>query len=116
MNSLVVMGVAGCGKSSLGQAVAQAIGRPLIEGDDFHSESNRAKMRAAVPLTDADRDGWLDALTRELARHSQGVVLTCSALKRSYRDVLRGDHVVFVYLAGSHDQIARRLSGGMKRR
>ena len=111
MNSLVVMGVAGCGKSSLGQAVAQAIGRPLIEGDDFHSESNRAKMRAAVPLTDADRDGWLDALTRELARHSQGVVLTCSALKRRYRDILRagGGEVRFVHLHGERALITRRM-------
>lgn len=114
MNSLVVMGVAGCGKSSLGQAVAQAIGRPLIEGDDFHSESNRAKMRAAVPLTDADRDGWLDALARELGRHPDGVVLTCSALKRRYRERLRaaspGLRFAFLELdeAASRDRVAAR--------
>lgn len=114
MQSLVVMGVAGCGKSSLGQAVAHAIGRPLVEGDDFHSESNRAKMRAAVPLTDADRGGWLDALAQELARHRDGVVLTCSALKRLYRERLRaaspGLRFAFLELdeAASRERVAAR--------
>jgi len=89
MNSLVVMGVAGCGKSSLGSAVAVALGWPLIEGDDFHPESSKAKMREGVPLTDADRRGWLDTLGLELCEHPGGAVLTCSALKRSYRDQLR---------------------------
>lgn len=86
ISSLVIMGVAGCGKSSLGHAVAQALGLPLIEGDDFHGSDNRAKMNQGVALTDADRAGWLDTLAQQLARHSQGVVLTCSALKRAYRN------------------------------
>lgn len=89
MNSFVVMGVAGCGKSSLGQALAGALGIPLIEGDDFHSEANKAKMRRGTPLTDADRRGWLAELTMALSRHPGGAVLTCSALKRAYRDQLR---------------------------
>lgn len=88
-SSLVVMGVAGCGKSSLGQALAQALALPLVEGDDFHGPASQAKMAAGVALTDADRAGWLDALAAELAARPQGVVLTCSALKRRYRDRLR---------------------------
>jgi gluconokinase len=89
MPSLVVMGVAGCGKSTLGRAVAGALGLPLIEGDDFHPPGNKAKMTAGVALEDADRAGWLDALATQLQRHPHGAVLTCSALKRSYRDRLR---------------------------
>jgi gluconokinase len=87
--SVVVMGVAGCGKSSAGLAIAAALGLPLIEGDDFHGPANQAKMSAGVALTDEDRQGWLDALATQLAARPQGVVLTCSALKRAYRDRLR---------------------------
>lgn len=83
------MGVAGCGKSSLGAAVAQAEGLPLIEGDDHHSPSSREKMRQGIALTDADRDGWLATLGQLLQAQPQGAVLTCSALKRTYRDRLR---------------------------
>jgi len=90
MESLVVMGVAGCGKSSVGRAVAAMLGWPLLEGDDFHSEANRKKMRSGVALTDADRAEWLDLLAHQLALHASGAVLTCSALKRGYRDTLRG--------------------------
>ena len=86
---IVVMGVAGCGKSSLGAALAQAEGLPLVEGDDFHSAANRAKMSQGIALTDADRDGWLDILGQQLQAHPGGMVLTCSALKRRYRDRLR---------------------------
>jgi hypothetical protein len=86
---IVVMGVAGCGKSSLGAALAQAEGLPLVEGDDFHSPANRAKMSQGIALTDADRDGWLDILGEQLQAHPGGMVLTCSALKRRYRDRLR---------------------------
>ncbi len=83
------MGVAGCGKSSLGAALARAEGLPLVEGDDHHSAGSRAKMSQGIALTDADRDGWLDILGQQLQAHPQGLVLTCSALKRSYRDRLR---------------------------
>ncbi len=86
---LVVMGVAGCGKSSLGAALAQAEGLPLIEGDDHHSPASREKMRQGIALTDADREGWLATLGQLLQAQPQGVVLTCSALKKAYRDRLR---------------------------
>jgi len=86
---LVVMGVSGCGKSSLGQAAATALGLPLIEGDDFHPPANTEKMRTGTPLTDEDRADWLARLAAELAAHAGGAVLTCSALKRAYRERLR---------------------------
>jgi gluconokinase len=89
MASLVVMGVSGCGKSHVGAAIASRLGLPLIEGDAFHSEANRALMQSGVALTDADRAGWLDSLGAELARRPGGAVLSCSALKRAYRDRLR---------------------------
>jgi gluconokinase len=101
MSTIVVMGVAGCGKSSLGAAVAEALALPLIEGDDFHSTANRSKMAEGTALTDADRDGWLDALAAELQRHPDGAVLTCSALKRRYRERLRAASpgLRFVFMA-----------------
>lgn len=86
---LVVMGVSGCGKSSLGQALAADLGLPLIEGDDFHPEANIRKMQSGTPLNDEDRAGWLIRLGEELASRPAGAVLTCSALKRAYRDRLR---------------------------
>lgn len=91
--ALVVMGVAGCGKSSLGQACAGTLGWTLLEGDDHHAEASVAKMRAGIPLTDADRDGWLARLgallQQALGKPGPGVVLTCSALRQRYRDRLR---------------------------
>lgn len=89
MTSLVVMGVSGCGKSRIGALVAERLELPLVEGDEFHSETNRALMRDGVPLTDAHRADWLDRLGEQLRRHASGAVLTCSALKKSYRDRLR---------------------------
>lgn len=86
---VVVMGVAGCGKSTLGAALAQAEGARLIEGDEHHSTANLDKMQRGIALTDADRAGWLDALAAELRAHPRDAVLTCSALKRAYRDRLR---------------------------
>ena len=86
---LVVMGVAGCGKSSLGAALVQAESLPLIEGDDHHSPDSRKKMRQGIALTDADREGWLATLGQLLQAQPRGVVLTCSALKKAYRDRLR---------------------------
>lgn len=114
MNPLhvVVMGVSGCGKSEIGQRIAQSLGLPLIEGDAFHPPSNIEKMKSGVPLTDADRAGWLDVLARELAAHPQGAVLTCSALKRSYRDRLRAatPQLRFVHLALSKEEAQRRVA------
>lgn len=86
---LVVMGVAGCGKSSLGAAFADAQALPLVEGDAFHSAASVDKMRRGIALTDADRAGWLDRLGAELRAHPNGVVITCSALRRAYRERLR---------------------------
>lgn len=88
-DSLVVMGVAGCGKSTLAAAVAAHLGLPWVEGDAFHSEASRQKMASGEALTDADRAGWLAALCAQLRQQPNGVVLTCSALKRSYREQLR---------------------------
>src|SRR5436190_17081453 len=98
--ALVFMGVSGCGKSSVGEAVARALDLSLIEGDDFHPAANKAKMTSGVPLTDADRHGWLEALGAQLAAHRDGVLITCSALKRKYREQLRGHRpdVRFVFL------------------
>jgi gluconokinase len=90
--ALIVMGVAGCGKSTVATACAQAMGWHLIEGDDYHSAEAVDKMRKGVALTDADREGWLAVLTdqvRQYAGKDEGVVLTCSALRRHYRDMLR---------------------------
>jgi gluconokinase len=86
---LVVMGVAGCGKSSLAAAFARAEALTLIEGDAFHSADSVDKMSRGVALTDADRAGWLERLGAELRAHPRGVVLTCSALRRAYRERLR---------------------------
>jgi gluconokinase len=87
--SLVVMGVSGCGKSRVAAEVAQRLGLPLIEGDDFHSEANLERMRAGIALTDAHRVDWLDRLGAQLQRLPGGAVLTCSALKAAYRERLR---------------------------
>jgi gluconokinase len=86
---LVVMGVAGCGKSTLAKALGQALQLPFIEGDQFHPPENVRKMSAGVALTDADREGWLDSLGQALCGNSGGAVLSCSALKRTYRQRLR---------------------------
>lgn len=109
---IVVMGVSGCGKSSLGAALAEALALPLIEGDDFHPPANVEKMSAGVPLTDADRSGWLDTLGAQLAAHAQGAVLTCSALKRAYRDRLRASvpGLRFVFMALTPDEAQRRVA------
>lgn len=112
--ALVVMGVAGCGKSSLGQRCAGQLGLPLLEGDDFHSAGNVAKMRSGIALSDDDRAAWLDALAAQLQAHADGVVLTCSALKRRYRDRLRaarpGLRFVFLQLtpAQARERVAAR--------
>jgi gluconokinase len=110
-DSIVIMGVAGCGKSSLGRAVAQLTGLRLIEGDDHHSPESLARMSQGIALTDADRDGWLGRLSAELRAHPGGLVLTCSALKRSYRERLRqaAPGLRFVYLEISRAQSEARV-------
>lgn len=110
---IVVMGVAGCGKSAIGARIAEALGLPLVEGDEYHPAANIEKMRRALPLDDSDRAGWLDLLAAELARRPAGAVLTCSALKRSYRDRLRAaaPGLRFVHLRLSQDEALRRVQG-----
>jgi gluconokinase len=112
--AIVVMGVSGCGKSSVGAALCERIGARLIEGDEFHPEQNIRKMKAGIPLTDADRQGWLEQLGQELARavaSDQIAVLTCSALKRRYRDTLRVavTNLGFVFLELSPAEAAGRV-------
>lgn len=87
--ALVVMGVSGCGKSRVGAAVAERLGLPLVEGDAFHDPAHLARMQQGVPLQDGDRAAWLHRLGQELAGRPGGAVLTCSALRRAYRDGLR---------------------------
>lgn len=108
---VVVMGVSGCGKSAVGERIAQSLGLPLVEGDEFHPASNIDKMRRGLPLEDEDRAGWLDLLAAELARHPAGAVLTCSALKRAYRDRLRAaiPALRFVHLQLTQHEALRRV-------
>lgn len=108
---LVVMGVAGCGKSALGRLIAGQLALPLIEGDDFHPASNIRKMQGGVALTDDDRADWLAALGSQLCSHAGGAVLTCSALKRAYRDTLRrsAGGLKFVHIAISQAESLKRV-------
>ena len=109
---VVVMGVAGCGKSAAGTLLASRLGLPLVEGDDFHPQGNIDKMRQGLPLDDTDRAGWLQRLAEELVAYPGGAVLTCSALKRSYRDLLRTPvpGLKFVHLALSQHQAMERVA------
>lgn len=110
----VVMGVSGCGKSTVGQALADANSVPFIEGDQYHPPANVAKMSAGIPLTDEDRADWLLALQAQIraARsRGEGLVISCSALKRRYRNLLRqGDPLLrFAHLSGAKELIAARM-------
>ena len=109
------MGVCGAGKSLVGSELARALGIPFVEGDAYHPAGNVAKMSAGIPLTDADRAGWLQAIGDRLAeagREHDGLVVSCSALKRSYRDQLRrsAGEVQFVHLHGTRELLAERLA------
>ena len=111
----VVMGVCGCGKSTVGQQLAAARSVEYAEGDLFHPPENVERMAAGIALTDADRQGWLATLADRLAAAQaagQGLVLSCSALKRSYRDVLRrgAPGLQFVHLHGSRELLWSRMS------
>lgn len=111
-DSVVIMGVAGCGKSSLGAALAQSLNLSLLEGDDRHSAASREKMRQGIALTDTDRAGWLDELAGELRARPEGLVLTCSALRRTYRERLRqaAPGLRFIYLEISRDEALARVA------
>ena len=112
----VVMGVSGSGKSLIGAALARALGIDFVEGDEYHPAENVGRMSSGVPLTDDDRVRWLRSLAmriREAREADTGLVMSCSALKRSYRDVLRAEagELRFVFLHGTRALLAERLAG-----
>ena len=111
---ILLMGVSGCGKTTTGQALADALGWPFFDGDDFHPEANVAKMANGQPLTDEDRWPWLDRIAEEMRGiHSRGdsAVFACSALKESYRRRLSGaGNVRLVHLKGDAETIGERLA------
>jgi gluconokinase len=112
---VVVMGVSGSGKSTVGSRLASALHAEFVEGDELHPSANVAKMAAGTPLDDADREGWLRTLADRLgAAHAaqRSLVVSCSALKRSYRDLLRtgAPGLRFVYLQGDFDLLGARLA------
>ncbi|MEY9851952.1 gluconokinase [Leifsonia sp. EB41] len=112
-STIVVMGVAGCGKSTVAALLADRLGWDLLEGDSLHPARNVERMSAGVPLDDADRAPWLAAIAdrvREGAAAGRPLVVACSALARRYRDVLRGKGVVFAYLAGTRDLLESRIA------
>jgi carbohydrate kinase (thermoresistant glucokinase family) len=111
--NIVVMGVSGCGKTTIGALVAHELGLPFTDGDSLHPVENIAKMAAGTPLDDADRGPWLDTVGRELAGSVNGLVVACSALKRSYRDAIRAQapDAVFLHLDGSREILDSRHEG-----
>jgi carbohydrate kinase (thermoresistant glucokinase family) len=111
---IIFMGVSGCGKTTIGKRTADKLGIPFYEGDEFHPQKNIEKMSHGIPLTDEDRYAWLERLAQLIQEKLDlGVsgVLSCSALKQKYRDLLRidPDRVVFIYLKGSYELILKRL-------
>src|SRR5579862_420542 len=110
---VIVMGTTASGKTTIGSLLAERLGWEFVDADDFHPPANVEKMRRGIPLTDADREPWLEALHGEIVQwsaESRNVVLACSALKASYRDELRAsDDVRFVYLKGSYDLFSQRV-------
>lgn len=114
--TVVVMGVSGCGKSTIGSQVAQELGAEFIDADDLHSDEARAKMSSGTPLTDDDRRPWLGRVAEAAAAvnaHGSSVVLACSALRRIYRDQLRAGLThdpIFLHLNGTAELISNRMS------
>jgi carbohydrate kinase (thermoresistant glucokinase family) len=112
---VVLMGVCGCGKSTIGRALAAELDWPFLDADTVHPQANVAKMAAGIPLTDEDRWPWFDRIVAEMRRHAAAgkhVVIACSALKQAYRDRLAsGGSVRFVYLKGDAKTIGPRLAG-----
>ncbi len=112
----IVMGVSGCGKSTVGRMLADQLGLPFYDADAYHPAENVEKMKRSVPLTDEDRKPWLERLAREIVRWNAngGAVLACSALRERYRRVLSGgddERTLFVHLKGGMDLILERMSG-----
>jgi gluconokinase len=110
----VIMGVSGCGKSMVGEAMAAALEVPFVEGDTLHPATNIAKMAQGIPLDDTDRFPWLDRIGAEIAGAGpEGLVVSCSSLRKIYRDRLRGfapGRVIFVFLSGSEAVLAKRMA------
>jgi len=111
---IVLMGVTGSGKTTIGRKLARSLGWKYFDADDFHSAANVGKMRSGVPLNDQDRTPWLESLQRLIQNslaNNEPAILACSALKQSYRDVLLVDErVKFVYLKGDYSLIKKRLT------
>ncbi len=109
---IVVMGVAGSGKTTIGSALAARLGLPFADADEFHPPANVEKMRAGRPLDDGDRLPWLHALGTWLGGHPDGGVVSCSALRVGYRDLLRGHapDLTFLHLAGDADVVTARVA------
>ncbi len=109
----IVMGVSGCGKSTIGKLLAAAFKFSFFDGDDYHPKANVKKMSRGIPLNDGDREGWLKGLNALAKQYcKKGVVIACSALKQTYRENLMKEietQIEFVYLEGSKDQILGRL-------
>lgn len=112
----VVMGVSGCGKTSVGEAIAERLGLEFIEGDALHPQDNIAKMSAGIPLTDEDRFPWLDRIGAEIVAsfdRGKSIVVSCSALRKIYRDRLRTfarSRLTFIFLEGSEETLAARMA------
>jgi len=111
---ILVMGVTGAGKTTVGKLLAQRLGWIFLDADDFHSSANREKMHRGIPLSEADRVPWLEAIHEELLRRngeSQNIVLACSALRQAYRDTLgAGLNLKIIFLRGSVGQLHRNLA------
>jgi gluconokinase len=114
-HAIIVMGVSGCGKSSVGEKLAEALHLAFVEGDALHPAANVEKMSKGIPLTDEDRMPWLDSIGEDMKaslEKSEGIIVSCSALKRIYRDRLRaaaGGNLFFVYLEGSRALLMKRM-------
>jgi carbohydrate kinase (thermoresistant glucokinase family) len=111
--AIVVMGVSGCGKSTIGAALAERLGCTFLEGDDFHPRKNKAKMSKGIPLNDKDRTAWLGAILDALKKESGLVVVSCSALKQKYRKSFSSlfRPVVFLHLRGEPSLLKERIEG-----
>lgn len=112
---LIIMGVSGSGKTSVGKAIAKEQERIFMDGDDLHSHANIDKMSRGIPLTDGDRQGWLDTIVAEaktIVKRGETGLIACSALKRQYRDRLRSgiNSISFLYLKASYEKVSQQLA------
>lgn len=113
VSTIVVMGVAGCGKSTVASLLADRLDWELLEGDALHPTRNVERMTAGIPLDDTDRAPWLAAIADRIREHraaGRPLVVACSALARRYRDMLRGEGVIFAYLSGTRELLEQRIA------